>query len=928
MLSACTIIACNYLPFARVLAESFLDHHPGAPFTILLIDGNGDAPAGGDPRVTWLGLGDLGLEAAEIRRLAAIYDVTELATAVKPLLLQRLLDQGHETAVYLDPDIRVYAPLDPLADLVRAHGIVLTPHSTEPYPRDGRQVDAFFILSAGVYNLGFIAVGPQARPFLAWWWSLTRREALVDVAKMMFTDQRFVEFVPAFFDHVILKDPGWNVAYWNLHGRIVAGSDGAWTVNGGPLRFFHFSGFDPSTPWLLSKYQGERPRILLSERPALARLCEAYASELRRTGAERPSSSYGWARLPSGTELTTRMRRLYWTALRDWEAGRGPEPPNPFEQPDTFIDWLNAPGSGTAGVTRFLYSIYEDRTDLQVAFRDLSGAGASSFFDWIWRHGIAPERIPPELMPPPASPAAVDAPEPVVLTEGVTVAGYFRAELGIAQAARLILSAIEAAGIPHATVIWDATLNRQRHAFAERTAAGAACDINLVCVNADSTPAFARAMGPGFFEGRHTIGYWFWETSAFPPSMHTAFDFVDEVWAATDFVADAIRGAGSGVPVYTVPPPLVAPAVDASVTRAALGLPADRFLFLFSFDYLSVAERKNPLGLIEAFTRAFPNHDGPLLVLKTINAGLRPAESERVRLAAQRHPHIRVLDDYYDSGTQAALMALCDCYVSLHRSEGLGLTMAEAMALGKPVIATGYSGNLQFMTAENSWLVGWSAAQVPADAPPYTPGTIWADPDLDQAAACMREVHAGGPAVAARAARGRADLEEKHGVAASAAAVAARIEAIHADRLRLLMPPVRNRKDAFMSQSPSRAEIPSSAEPVEALLPRLEHLSTPRTGSEHDTSGVRVRAQRTLFRILRPYWFQQAQFAAGVVSALRHLAAGIRHEEERRREMDRQMRELAREVVESRRRIRALEAQLSSASTPGTAAHPGGPAAE
>src|SRR4030095_5798611 len=165
MLTACTIVACNYLPYARVLAGSFLAHHPGSRFIVLIIDDERreletDAEPFGCVR-----LGDVGFSADEIGRLAGIYDVTELATAVKPQLLAHLLtDSDH--VVYLDPDIKIFDSLDEVARLAVDHDIVLTPHTTVPFPRDGRRVDSRHILTAGVYNLGFIGVGRGARPFL------------------------------------------------------------------------------------------------------------------------------------------------------------------------------------------------------------------------------------------------------------------------------------------------------------------------------------------------------------------------------------------------------------------------------------------------------------------------------------------------------------------------------------------------------------------------------------------------------------------------------------------------------------------------------------------------------------------------------------------------------------------------------------------
>jgi hypothetical protein len=427
MLSACTIIAGNYLPFARVLAASFLAHHPEATFTVLVIDRDESAPEPPDrpnsraserpnsrgpdlpsPRVTWLTLGDIGLDRHEIHRLAGIYDVTELATAVKPVLLRHLLDRGEQAVAYLDPDIQVYAPLDDIGSLANQHAIVLTPHTMQPFPKDDRQVDDYFVLAAGVYNLGFVGIGPSARPFLEWWWQVTRREALSDVSRNMFTDQRWVDFVPSFFDHWILKDSGCNVAYWNLHGRELTFDGSRYLVDGAPLRFFHFSGFDPRKPGVLSKHQGDRPRILLSDRPVLARLCAEYASSLEGAGLSAgPAPRYGWARAANDLELTTRMRRLYRSGLLAAERGGVAEPPDPFDRsnPEAFLTWLNAPEEdGPREISRYLHSIYRERLDLQIQFPDLHGQDGSRLVAWIWQDSDLRENTPMELLPVSSTP--------------------------------------------------------------------------------------------------------------------------------------------------------------------------------------------------------------------------------------------------------------------------------------------------------------------------------------------------------------------------------------------------------------------------------------------------------------------------------------------------------------------------------------------
>jgi hypothetical protein len=236
MVTACTIVARNYLPHARVLTASFLAHHPDGEFFVLIIDDESRELDTTREAFRCVRLSDLGLGEEEIGRMAGIYDVTELATAVKPPMLRWLLGGGRDHVIYLDPDIKVFDSLEGVAQLARDHAIVLTPHTMVPIPRDQRRVDGLHILGSGVYNLGFIALGAEASEFIEWWWSNTRREALMDHQRMMFTDQRWIDFVPSFFSHHILKHPGYNVAYWNLHSRNLSWTGTGYQVNGEPLK--------------------------------------------------------------------------------------------------------------------------------------------------------------------------------------------------------------------------------------------------------------------------------------------------------------------------------------------------------------------------------------------------------------------------------------------------------------------------------------------------------------------------------------------------------------------------------------------------------------------------------------------------------------------------------------------------------------------
>jgi len=343
---------------------------------------------------------------------------------------------------------------------------------------------------------------------------------------------------------------------------------------------------------------------------------------------------------------------------------------------------------------------------------------------------------------------------------GVNVAGYLEAELGIGEAARQLITALDAREVPVAPIGMRATMTRDKHRFAHRPApSDGPFTVNVICDNAIGIPAFAESFGARFFEGRYSIGLWFWEVSTFPACWDAAFGHLDEVWAASEHIAAAVR-TRSPIPVSTVRLP-VEPVGVASAGRAALGLD-EGFCFLFVFDYNSVLDRKNPLGLVRAFTRAFPAGSGASLMLKAINADKQPDASRQLRHAAAPHPDVRLLESFVSPEEKNALIASCDCYVSLHRSEGLGLTLAEAMYFERPVIATGYSGNLDFMTDDNGYLVDYRLRSIGPGNDPYPPEGEWAEPDVDHAARLMRQVFDHPEEARARGRRAARDIRLTH----------------------------------------------------------------------------------------------------------------------------------------------------------------------
>jgi glycosyltransferase involved in cell wall biosynthesis len=786
----CTIIASNYLPQARVLADSLADHLPGQRLQALLIDDPAGAVDETRERFDVLSPGDLVLAPSQFAEMRAYYDVTELATSLKPSLLLTLLDRHTPRSVlYLDPDMEAFSSLQALATLGDEHAITLTPHAAKPMPRDEKQPSELDILASGVWNLGFLLVSEGAKPFLHWWAEHLRFDALIDHGNMLFTDQRWVDLAVGCFDIHALRDPAYNVAYWNLDHRELELVEDRYRVDGSPLALFHFSGFRAERPQLLSKFQGTRPRMLLSEHPVLRQLCREYADLLYAAGYEesliRP---YGWGRLPDGTEMTAAMRAAIRRALRDHTLGIETErPPDPFDPSLTaaFHRWLAAPEPARVAapeIPRLFYEFHQRRLDLKLAFPHLDSFHADRFLAWARTFAPREEVIPDAVGrvafaagPPPARPelrwAGRDA-----LYPGVLVSGYLDSELGLGEGARRTLSVMEEAGIPCGGYAFGETRSPRRPPGALAATPPPDLNTNAVCVNADQLPRFAQEVGEAFFDGRYTIGYWAWETESPTEAMVQSAQRVDEIWTVSEFSRRAIQ-AGTDRPVLKFTPPIIKPAVGSGRDPRELGIP-DGFVFLFMFDCFSTLARKNPLGLIEAFCRAFRPNQGPKLVLKSINGDQRPLDMETLRVATCDRNDIVLIDGCLSESDCATMLARADCYVSLHRAEGFGLTMADAVALGIPLIATGYSGNLEFMDDETAYLVPAARTRVGPGAEPYPADHVWGEPDLDVAAELMNRVHASPGEAAARAQAASRELLARHGPAQSARFLISQFERI------------------------------------------------------------------------------------------------------------------------------------------------------
>jgi glycosyltransferase involved in cell wall biosynthesis len=297
----------------------------------------------------------------------------------------------------------------------------------------------------------------------------------------------------------------------------------------------------------------------------------------------------------------------------------------------------------------------------------------------------------------------------------------------------------------------------------------------VTIINVAPQPYFSVAYERGGLlrrSGIYRIAYWAWELDTIPEEWAELAPLLDAIWAPTGFVADAFRQR-MPVPVHQVLPGVELSEIE-TVTKAELGIPERNYVFMFMFDMCSQMVRKNPLAVIRAFRDAFGPSDHASLVIKVSRGRSHPEAFAALEQAAREAGAI-VVDEVLSRARAYGFIQMCDCFVSLHRAEGFGLCLAEAMLMGKPTIATNYSGNLAFMHAGNSLLVDYTLTEIPNDNPIYKGGNHWADPSIEHAAALMRHCYDNPAEASALAAIGQAEAKEKLSLKAAGQRMAAQL---------------------------------------------------------------------------------------------------------------------------------------------------------
>lgn len=366
-----------------------------------------------------------------------------------------------------------------------------------------------------------------------------------------------------------------------------------------------------------------------------------------------------------------------------------------------------------------------------------------------------------------------------MLKPGVNIIGHFCYPSGLRVSVESIAEALGSAGVD--TSLRDLRTDAKDDPHHADFGGLEVHDITLL--HTQPQPFFPEAYARADLAERsprtYRIGYWYWEFDSIPDAWVECASQVDEVWTATEFVARGLRDR-LPLPVRTLFPGVRLTPFEVR-KRTDFGLDEERYTFLFTFHMVSVMERKNPLGVISAFRAAFREDDKVSLVLKTSFGDRHPAELQKLRDAAAG-ASIQIIDQVFTPDEVLSLMNACDVYVSLHRSEGLGLTMAEAMLMGKPVIATNFSGNVDFMDDSNSLLVPYELVKLGKPIPPYDADLEWAEPSVEHAARFMRRLYddqAWGRDLGARA---KASAEANLSLETAGQRIKARLEEIEAGR--------------------------------------------------------------------------------------------------------------------------------------------------
>lgn len=782
-----TIVSNNYLSHARVFANSFLKFNQNCDVYVLLVDKLVPNYSTRKDHFEIIEAAKIGIK--NFNQLAFKYNILELNTAVKPFFFDYLFNKcGYKKILYFDPDILITNSLSPLFSELDSHSIIIVPHITKPL-MDGKKPDEIDFLISGNYNFGFVGLkkGKETRKLINWWSERLYEYCKYDTQNGLFVDQKWANLIPSLFpDYKILYDPGYNVAYWNLHERKIKYNKdhSKIKVNGELLYFYHFSGFNFDYSEIVSKHQN---RYRLKDLEQLKNLFNDYKSLLEKQDYIKIRGlKYHYGYFENGTIINQFIRNNYL---------KHKSRKNPFStNGNSYYNWLLKTRKGTL-IPNLAYEIYKDREDLQLRYADLFKSDNHRFLEWFVYFGSQEYDIDPifyknivntksrvnrksiiknkihiayehpfvqnnkhkikNIIGPKNfyfirnkfdkyiwssnnGPRLELKKFPKTANFGINVSGHLTAESGTGQAARSLLDSIKTTDIPISEINFERNIYRKGDSSTRDVTTFNPYSINLVCINADQVDIFAQHVEKDFFNNKYNIGYWLWELSEFPDEWIDSFKYFDEIWTSSSFAQEAIS-IKSNMPVQRIPLS-VNPNRAIKYTKEDFGVNNTKFLYLYMFDYLSVVERKNPIAAINAYKGISKMVPNSVLLIKTVNEKYSQIEANKIKSEAQGY-NIKFIDKYLTREEVFGLLSTCDCYLSPHRSEGFGYSVFEAMYYKKPVIVTDYSGVSDYINVSNSYPVDYKIVKLDKNYGPYKKGSYWANPNIDTISKYMYEIY-------------------------------------------------------------------------------------------------------------------------------------------------------------------------------------------
>eukprot|EP00977_Amphora_coffeiformis_P016822 scaffold5323_cov173-Amphora_coffeaeformis.AAC.8 len=684
------------------------------------------------------------------RELTFKFDMMELISTIKPFALLYTFEKlGHNNAIFLDSDVWVTDSMDPIQQQLQTHSAIVTPYITAPTPDDRLELFDHQILRMGTYNAGFLAFRNSlaSKTFLNWWKDRLRSYGFNDLSRGLYYDQIWLDFITSFMDqkdYLVLRDPRYNIAHWNLHylgdSLHLDSNTGLPFLDDQPAGFLHFSGSSELRNFDISKISKDTTRYTFSDFPRLEDIWKAYASKLEEHDAGFfRGISYGYEQFKEGRAITPLMRRTYAaatdTAVTAIEASYHLDdagdryygvsiPPidkidfqknvvgDPFcasghcrshgkltfykwfltSTPDTYVN-----SEGCFFFTGLEQRAWQSRPDLQTKFPEPMGKDFIGFKSWFLTHAVRGNHLTLENRNVWRSMWSYHIANhrrfhKIVTGSndiGINFIGWHGYHFGIAQISRKLYVAGREVNISANAIQLPPPGGGQPSThpdFLEYELTKSPSEIiNLYMVNAEHTTFLKQHIPPMIRENKYNIG------------------------------------------------------IEKSVKP---------FTFLLVFDFNSYMERKNPFATIRAFLDAFPASSDPTgkyrLVVKSHSG--KDADIQEMHATAKNDTRIVFISRMLSDKQNAALHQHQDCFVSLHRSEGYGLNILESLGAGIPVITTNYSGNVEFFRAVPSFLescafpVPYELVKIEKTAGPYEAGQHWAEADHEYAVNAMRAV--------------------------------------------------------------------------------------------------------------------------------------------------------------------------------------------